>query len=205
MVCLRSRPWGEGFWSSGDVMTNMLKLVFSAAVGALVISTAGCSASSGTPDSIDSPPTSVSSSADSQKPVYYAFKFDGASGCGPQGRFVKLVGSDSFDVAADGCDGFADRGTIYEDEVRLVGRFFECMGDGATDYSPSTLQITGGVDDLQVAGETRVVGPTESIEELDRWWSEENERVENPSPPSEREITRQMQTAADEDWTSGGC
>ena len=186
-------------------MKTTLKLVFVAAMGALAISTAGCSASSGTPDSVDSPAVSVSSSAASPEPVYYAFKFDGASGCGPQGRFVKVVGSDVFYVAADGCDLFADRGTIYGDEVRLVGRYFVCMGDGATDYSPSTLEITGGADDLRIAGETRVVGPAGSVEDLDRWWSEENERVGYPSPPSEREITRQMQTAAADQWTSGSC
>ncbi|MGB7982732.1 MAG: hypothetical protein WCF36_18280 [Candidatus Nanopelagicales bacterium] len=192
-------------------MKNTLKVVFVAAMGALAISTAGCSASSDTPEGVDSPAASVSSSADSPEPVYYAFKFDEASGCGPQGRFVKVIGSDLYYVAADGCDLFADRGTIYGDEVRLVGRSFVCMGDGATDYSPSTLEITGGADDLQIAGETRVVGPAGSLEDLDRWWSEENERVEYPTHPvsvrshgrCEPQPTRSGQVAAAEhaaDW-----
>jgi hypothetical protein len=141
------------------------------------------------------------------QPLYYAFAFDAdpdSPGCGPQARFVKVDGSDFYQVAGFGCDASADRGTISADQVELVGTVHRCGGEGLETY-PSTMTITGGPQDLRIPGETRVVGPTTDPAELDLWWSEENEQVPNPSPRDATHVTEWMRQAAADDWIGNGC
>ncbi len=156
------------------------------------------------PTSTDPAPSSALASG---QPLYYAFAFDtdpDSPGCGPQGRFVKIEGSDFYEVAGFGCDASADRGTISGDRVDLVGTVYKCGGDGLETY-PSTMTVTGGPQDLRIPGETRVVGPTTDPADLDVWWSEENEEVPYPSPRDARHVSEWMQTAAADDWIGNGC
>lgn len=141
------------------------------------------------------------------QPLYYAFAFDtdpDSPGCGPQARFVKIDGSDFYEVAGFGCDASADRGTISGDRVDLVGTVYVCGGEGLQTH-PSTMTITGGPQDLRIPGETRVVGPTTDPADLDVWWSEENEKVPNPSPRDAGRVSEWMRAAAADDWIGNGC
>jgi hypothetical protein len=143
----------------------------------------------------------------SGQPLYYAFAFDtdaDSPGCGPQARFVKVDGSDFYEVAGYGCDASADRGTISGDQVALVGTVDVCGGEGQASY-PSTMTITGGPQDLRIPGETRVVGPTTDPADLDVWWSEENETVPYPSPRDAAHVTEWMRAAEADDWVGNGC
>ncbi len=196
---------------------------------ALVALSAGCSADGGsggqvtpvtatasatttapaspTPASATATATASATASGPTEPVYYAFAFDpspGGPGCGPQARFVKVVGTELYEVAGYGCDGSADRGTIQGDEVAFVGTVHVCAGEGTESY-PSVMEISGGAEDLRIPGETRVVGPTTSIEDLDVWWSEENERVENPGARDSSHISDWMLAAAADDWIGNGC
>jgi hypothetical protein len=49
------------------------------------------------------------------------------------------------------------------------------------------------------------VGPTESIDDLNMWFSEENERVPYPVPSNPQQVTEWMDQAAEEGWISSGC
>ncbi len=124
--------------------------------------------------------------------------------CGPQARFVNVDGSDYYEVAGDGCDAFADRGTIVGDQVELVGTVYVRGGEGVESH-PSAMAITGGPRYLRIPRETRVVGPTTDPANLDLWWSEENEKVPYPSPRDAAHVTEWMRAAAAEDWVGNRC
>lgn len=165
---------------------------------------------SATPDPTTPDPSTeptASTPKGSSQPVYYAFAFDtdpDSPGCGPQARFVKVDGSDFFEVAGFGCDASADRGTISGDQVDLVGTVHACGRDGLETY-PTPMTITGGPRDLRIPGETRVVGPTTDPTDLDHWWSEENEQVPYPSPRDANHVSGWMRSAAADKWIGNGC
>jgi hypothetical protein len=186
-----------------DRASGRIALMVAAVLLALV---AGCSADGGS--QVPATPGGISAAPSGQiEPLYYAFAFDpvpGSPGCGPQARFVKVVGTEFFEVAGYGCDGSADRGTIRGDEVALVGKVYVCGGEGTESY-PSVMEISGGAEDLRIPGETRVVGPTTSLEDLDVWWSEENERVKYPSERDSSNVSEWMVSAAADDWIGNGC
>ncbi len=181
-----------------------------------ILALAGCSGGSSTrPDasaagSLASPAGSASadpSPSSSASPIYYAFTWEpseGSSGCGPQGIFLKIVGSDVYEVTADGCDLAADRGTLEPGRIVLRGVTAPCV-EGEWETFPSTVQITGDAGDLQIPGMTRVAGPTDSIDDLNAWFSEANERVASPVPPNSQRITEWMDRAAEDGWISSGC
>lgn len=140
-------------------------------------------------------------------PLYYAFAFDAnpdSPGCGPQGRFVKVDGTRYYEVSAIGCDGSADRGVIVGDQVDLLGAVDSCGPNPPTEF-PRIMAITGGPTDLRIPGETRVVGPTADIADLDVWWSEENERARFPSPRNANRISEWMLEAAATNWVGNSC
>jgi hypothetical protein len=182
--------------------------------GILVL--AGCAGGSPAPSATtagspaDSPAASASagpSSSSTLAPVYYVFTWEpveGSPGCGPQGVFLKIVGDDVFEVTADGCDLSADRGTLEPGGIALRGVTAPCV-EGEWETIPSTVQIAGDAEDLQIPGMTRVVGPTESIDDLNMWFSEENERVPYPVPSNPQQVTEWMDQAAEEGWISSGC
>jgi hypothetical protein len=142
-------------------------------------------------------------------PLYYAFAFDidpESPGCGPQARYVKVVGTQFYEVVTFGCDASADRGTIEGDRVALLGRTYVCGSDPPQIESrPVTMDITGGPDDLGIPGETRVVGPTTNLGDLDVWWSEENERVRFPAERTSSAVTEWLSRFAAIDWVGSGC
>jgi hypothetical protein len=149
----------------------------------------------------------VPSSSSALAPAYYVFTWEpveGSQGCGPQGVFLKIVGDDVFEVTADGCDLSADRGTLEPGAIALRGVTAPCV-EGEWETYPSTVQIAGNAEDLQISGMTRVVGPTESINDLNTWFSEENERVPNPVPSNPQQVTEWMDQAAEDGWISSGC
>lgn len=170
--------------------------------------TAGSPADSPAASASADPSASAEPSASSTlAPVYYAFTWEsveGSPGCGPQGVFLKIVGDDVFEVTADGCDLFADRGTLEPRGIAMRGVTAPCV-EGEWETFPSTVQITGDAGDLQIPGKTRVVGPTESIDDLNTWFSEENERVSYPVPPNPQQVTAWMDQAAEDGWISSGC
>lgn len=166
---------------------------------------AGCSAGGGSGTQVT--PAASSSDPGQVDPVYYAFALEpspGSPGCGPQASFVKVVGTEYYEVTGFGCDATADRGTIHGDEVALVGEVFACAGEG-TEFHPHTLKITSGAQDLTIPGATRVVGPTSSVQDLDVWWSEENARVPNPVQADSSHVSQWMTTAAADNWIGNGC
>jgi hypothetical protein len=135
-----------------------------------------------------------------QYPLYYVFS-EGQLGCAMTGRYVKVVGGKYYEMDDWGCDRFLDRGTFSGTAVKLVGRELTCASDFKVVYRPSTLLTNGKPYDLQINSEfhsRRVIGPTHSLSELDRYFLQGNDNIE--SRPS---VAFQ---AADADyWTATYC
>ena len=135
-----------------------------------------------------------------QYPLYYVFS-EGQLGCAMTGRYVKVVGGKYYQMDDWGCDRFLDRGTFSGTAVKLVGREQTCTSDFKVVYQPSTLLTNGKPYDLQVlstAHSRRVIGPTHSLSELDRYFLQGNDNIE--SRPSVA-----FQAADANYWTATYC
>ena len=194
--------------SAGPAQAGQLPMLM--APGVVLTSTAQ-SAAAGHEQYGSAALTTVPSAGITVRPVYYVFSLPGtgvlSTGCGPQARFVKVVGRKFYEFQDWGCDRFVDRGKFKGARVRMVGKEVSCSSPGVVQRRPSSFKTNGRPQHLRIRGVKRLLGPTKSLAALDEWYARKASKHPNLSggPIPETAVTRGFSAAKSSGWIAYTC